>query len=263
MGIFVIVHGAWTGGWAWRRLRGMLQAQGHEVHTPTLTGLGERSHLAHAGIDLETHVKDVLAVLEHEDLSDVVLLAHSYGGMVGTGVLHRTVERIGRVVYIDAFVPRDGQCLFDLLPAGAADKHRQAASRFGDGWRIPPMPLPDDTSVADVAWITARRTMQPMHTFDSGIRLPHVDVLPPRHFVYCTKHAPGDVFKTFADRARQEPGWQCHTLAASHSPHVTAARALCGLLNELLTHGGERTVRDAQSGERFPPIGGPDEQRIE
>ncbi len=235
MSVFVIVHGAWTGGWVWRRLRLMLQARGHEVYTPTLTGLGERSHLAHAGIDLETHVQDVLAVLEHEDLRDVLLLAHSYGGMVATGLLHRAVHRIGRVVYLDAFVPRDGQCLFDLLPAGAADKHREAAERCGNGWRIPPMPLPDDTPPIDAAWITARRTAQPLQTFASAVALPHVGTLPPRHFVYCTKHAPGDVFSRFAERARQEPGWQSHTLVASHSPHVTARKEL-GRLLEGLSH---------------------------
>jgi len=230
MGVFVVVHGAWTGGWVWRRLRLLLQAEGHEVHTPTLTGLGERSHLAHAGIDLEAHVQDVLAVLEHEDLHDVQLLAHSYGGMVATGVMHRDLQRIGRVVYLDAFVPRDGQSLFDLLPADAGAKHRVAAACGGDGWRIPPMPLPDDTSAADAAWIAARRTGQPLHTFDTAVRLPDVGALPPRHFVYCTKHAPADVFRPFAERARQEPGWHSHTLAASHSPHVTAPQALCRLL---------------------------------
>lgn len=234
MSIFVVVHGAWTGGWVWRRLRLLLQGQGHEVFTPTLSGLGERSHLAHAGIDLETHVQDVLAVLEHEDLLDVVLLAHSYGGMVATGVLHRAAQRIGRVVYVDAFVPRDGQCLFDLLPAGAPAKHREAAARHGGGWRIPPLPLPDDTSAADAAWIEARRKAQPLHTFCSAVRLPDLSVLPPRHFVYCTKHAPGDVFRPFAELARQEAGWRCHTLDSSHNPHVTVPQALYDLLDALV-----------------------------
>ena len=116
MATFVIVHGAWSGGHAWRWVRPLLRSAGHEVFTPALTGLGERSHLASAQIDLETHVRDVIAVLEYEDLREVVLVGHSYGGMVISGVADRVPERLALLVYLDAEVPMDGQSELDLLP---------------------------------------------------------------------------------------------------------------------------------------------------
>src|SRR5262245_44258791 len=105
MATFVLVHGAWHGGWCWRKLRTMLRAAGHEVYTPTLTGLGERSHLGNAAVGLATHVRDVANVLFYEDLSSVVLVGHSYGGMVIGGVAHQAPERLAHLVYLDAFVP--------------------------------------------------------------------------------------------------------------------------------------------------------------
>ena len=234
MATFLIVHGAWTGGWIWTRLRKLLNGTGHDVYTPTLTGLGERAHLAHAGVNLTTHVQDVLAVLEHEDLHDVVLLAHSYGGMVATAVLHHAPHRMRQAIYLDAFVPQDGQCLFDLLPAGAAERHRMAAAASPEGWHIPPQPLPDDTLAADAAWIVARRRPQPLHTFDEAVRLPINGPLPPRRYVYCTRSAPGDVFRTPARRAQVEPGWQSYVMDSSHSPHVTAPGMLVDELQRLL-----------------------------
>ena len=116
MATFVIVHGAWSGGHAWRWVRPRLRAAGHEVFTPALTGLGERSHLASAQVDLDTHIQDVLGVLEFEDLDQVVLVGHSSGGMVITGVADRAPQRLAQLVYLDAEVPADGQSEFDLLP---------------------------------------------------------------------------------------------------------------------------------------------------
>src|SRR5215218_3749420 len=142
MATFVIVHGAWSGGHAWRWLRPLLRAAGHQVFTPALTGLGERSHLANAQIDLDTHVLDVVGVLEYEDLLQVVLVGHSYGGMVITGVADRVPERLAQLVYLDAEVPMDGQSEFDLLPPEERAVYEDAARERGDGWRIPP-PFPD------------------------------------------------------------------------------------------------------------------------
>ncbi|MGZ3348508.1 MAG: alpha/beta fold hydrolase [Xanthobacteraceae bacterium] len=109
MAVFVVAHGAWSAAWAWKKMRPLLRADGHELWTPTYTGLGERAHLASPAIDLDTHIADVIGMLEMEDLRDVVLIAHSYGGMVATGVADRVRERIAQLVYLDAFVPRDGQ----------------------------------------------------------------------------------------------------------------------------------------------------------
>ena len=119
MATFLICHGAWSAGWAWKKVRPLLRAAGHEVFTPTYTGLGERAHLVHPGIDLDAHIADVQAVLQYEDLRNVTLLGHSYGGMVATGVADRAAERMARLIYLDAFVPSDGQSLFSRCPRSA------------------------------------------------------------------------------------------------------------------------------------------------
>src|SRR5687768_18076653 len=119
MATFVLVHGAFVGGWCWRWVAPYLRGAGHDVYCPTLTGSGERVHLASPRVDLATHVEDVVNVLHYEDLRGVVLVGHSYGGMVITGAAERVSERLARLVYLDAFVPQDGQALADLLPPDA------------------------------------------------------------------------------------------------------------------------------------------------
>src|SRR5437763_2040258 len=114
MATFLLAHGAWSSAWAWKKMRPLMRAAGHELWTPSYTGLGERAHLANASVDLDTHIRDLLGVLEMEDLREVALLGHSYGGMVATGVADRARERIAQLIYLDAFVPGDGESLFDL-----------------------------------------------------------------------------------------------------------------------------------------------------
>ena len=113
---FLVCHGAWSAGWAWKKMHPLMQAAGHRLVTPSYTGLGERVHLANASIDLDTHIEDVLNVIKYEDLRDIVLIGHSYGGMVATGVADRARARIAQLIYLDAFAPRDGESVFDLQP---------------------------------------------------------------------------------------------------------------------------------------------------
>src|SRR5438270_3797739 len=120
---YVLVHPAWHGGWCWRKVKPLLEAKGHEVHTPTLTGLGERSHLARPDVGLETHVQDILNVLKYEDLGGIALLGHSSSGAVITGVSDRAPERIAQLIYLDAFVPENGQSLMDIVPSQIAPRH--------------------------------------------------------------------------------------------------------------------------------------------
>ena len=127
MATFLVAHGAWSAAWAWKKVRPLLRGRGHEIFTPTYTGLGERAHQSAPAIGLQTHVEDVLGVLTFEDLRDVVLVGHSYGGMVATVVADRAPERLRRLVYLDAFVPRDGQSLGDLLPADMQARMRESA----------------------------------------------------------------------------------------------------------------------------------------
>lgn len=138
MATFVIVHGAWSGGHAWRKVRPLLRAAGHEVFTPALTGLGERAHLANPDVDLDTHLGDVVGVLEYEDLHQVVLVGHSYGGVVITGVADRLASRLAELVYLDAEVPEDGQSEYDLLPPDERATYEEMARASEGGWRIPP-----------------------------------------------------------------------------------------------------------------------------
>ncbi|MCC6627116.1 MAG: alpha/beta hydrolase [Chloroflexi bacterium] len=235
MAVFVLIHGAWHGGWCWQRIAPRLRAAGHNVATPTLTGLGERAHLASPAIDLETHVTDVLAVLRYEDLHDVILVGHSYGGAVATLVTDRVPDRVARLVYLDAPIPRDGQCLLDVLtPAQAAD-FRARAARDGDGWRITPnapaaLGLDDP---ADAAWAGPRLTPQPLATFTQPVRLTSAGDVIPRAYVFCAPARPGSRLAEFAAQARAA-GWAYQEVATGHDAMITAPAATAAALLALV-----------------------------
>jgi len=229
---FLVCHGAWSAGWAWKKMRPLMQAAGHRLVTPSYTGLGERSHLAHPAIDLEAHIQDVLNVIKYEDLRDIVLLGHSYGGMVATGVADRARDRIAQLIYLDAFVPRDGQSLFDLNEV-AITKMREAAHDT-DGWRIPPMPTPPDTEVADVEWLMERRVNMPIKCFEQKLKLHNGELTLPRSYIYATRITPADTFGQFAKRTKSEAGWRYFEIDASHAPNVTAPEALMALLEKIV-----------------------------
>ncbi len=223
MATYLICHGAWSAGWAWKKLRPLLQAAGHDVYVPTYTGLGERGHLAHPMVDLETHIQDILAVAGCEGLEDVILVGHSYGGMVATGVADRAPGLVRQLVYLDAFVPNDGECLADLVAGGT----RVAPV---EGWLLPPNPSAPDTSPADLEWIAPRRRHQPVRCFTQALRLTGAVNGLPRSYIHCTKKVEHDNFRQFADRFRDHPDWRFLALDASHSPNVTAPEALAALL---------------------------------
>lgn len=142
--------------------------------------------------------------------------------MVATVVANRIPNRISHLLYLDAFVPRDGDCLLDLLPREIAGRMRDSATREGNGWRVPPNPLPPDTSREDVEWMLPLRGMQPIATFEQPARFgPHPKSIQ-RTYIYCKRAAPGDVFRVFLESARSDAGWRNMEMDASHSPHVTA-----------------------------------------
>ncbi len=222
MATYVLVHGGWAGGWYWRPVARLLQAAGHEVFTPTLTGIGERVHLAHPDIDLALHIEDVVNVLRYEDLQAVVLVGYSYGGMVITGVAERVPDRLARLVYLDAFVPEDGQSLADLLGPAVMASFEEQARLLGQGWGVPHNP-PD----AD------RRTNHPFKTFTQPLTLrsPTASQLP-RAFINCTDKADIPPFAPLvraAARARAE-GWAYHELPSGHTPMQTMPQHLADLL---------------------------------
>lgn len=233
MATIVLAHGAWSAAWAWKKMRPIFAAAGHQFFSPTYTGLGERAHLATSEVDLSTHIQDVAAVIEMEDLKDVTLLGHSYGGMVATGVADKMPGRIARVVYIDAFAPKDGQSLFDLVGPKAEGNMRSGAQKDGDGWRLPINPMPPDTAPADVAWASPRRRPQPIKTFEQRLKIESKDG-PPRHYIYATRNGPGDVFRQFGERAKSEAGWTYCEIDASHNPHITCPEVLNALLAKIM-----------------------------
>jgi pimeloyl-ACP methyl ester carboxylesterase len=230
MATFLICHGAWSAGWAWKKVRPLLRGAGHEVFTPTYTGLGERAHQASPAVDLATHIKDVLAVIECEDLADISLLGHSYGGMVATGVADRVPERVKQLIYLDAFVPGHGQSVLDLRAPGPRPAATEPAS---EDWLIPPNPPPPDTSAADLAWIIPRRRPQPVKTFTQALELRNPVLKFPRSYIYCTKKGPEDPFLQFSKRFKSDRDWRYYEIDASHSPNVTAPEALARLLCEI------------------------------
>jgi len=235
MTTYVLVHGAWHGGWCWCRVLTCLHSESREVQgfAPTLTGLGDRFHLASPEIDLSVHVRDVLSVIEDHNLHDVILVGHSYAGMVITTVAERVPERLAQLVYLDAFVPLDGQSLADIIgPALTQDILRQAHSG-GRGWLVPPLP-PEDFGVSDeddVRWMKERLVAHPLRTIFEPVRLGNAAAALPRAFIYCNKPELG-LFKPFAERAKTQ-GWQYNELGTGHDAMITQPQQLAALLLEI------------------------------
>ena len=170
---YILVHGAWHGSWCWKRVRTALQCAGHHVFTPTLTGLGERSHLNCAAIDLSTHIADIVNLIKWEELSDVVLCGHSYAGCVITGVADQIPNRIRALVFLDAFVLESGESLMDIVPSEVAQFIRDQAKAIGEGWKMNPIPaqLFGVRDPRDVTWVDAQCTPQAIATFEECIKL--------------------------------------------------------------------------------------------
>lgn len=234
MATFVLIHGAWHGGWCWDRVVPLLSAAGHASVAPTLAGLGERSAQLHPGIDLEMHVAEVTALIAADGARDVVLVGHSYGGMIIAAVAARRARRIAGVVYLDAFVPEDGQALFDLAPPGRAAGFRELARIHGEGWRVP-VPTPRDMGIVDeddARWLAERLTPHPIATFEQPVRfggeVPEPQLVP-KIFIHCLSEPPSPTFLPFAEHARITPGWTLHALATGHDAMLTEPDTLAQL----------------------------------
>lgn len=217
MATFVLVHGAWTGAYAFRHVRKLLQAQGHEVFTPSLTGIGDRAHLASSLVGLSTHVRDVVNLVLYEDLEDVVLLGFSYGGFVVTGALEHIADRVAHLVYLDAFIPeRSGDCL--LAQHGRPDR---APAQIGEPWLAPP-PQRHFDSAEEGAWIAARRTPHPIATLMEPVYVakPVEDYPFTRTYIFASAK-PGEetvlaALEKSAARARASSAWRYCEIETSH-----------------------------------------------
>jgi pimeloyl-ACP methyl ester carboxylesterase len=231
MATFVLVHGAWHGGWCWKRVARLLRSAGHEVYTPTLTGLGERSHLMDRSINLETHINDVVGVLRWEELRDVVLCGHSYGGMVISGVVEKTADRIGSLVYLDAFVPQNGQALLDLVRPEMAENMRADARQNGEGYKLTVRAAESfNVNPADVAWVNAMCVKHPIGTLEQRVHLSGArERAARRSFILATGYQ-ASPFGQFAEKYGRDPAWRVTSIACGHDVMVDRPQELADAL---------------------------------
>jgi pimeloyl-ACP methyl ester carboxylesterase len=235
MATFVLVHGSNDGGWIWQQLTPLLRAAGHDVYTPTLTGLADRSHLLECGVNLTTHITDVVNLMAYEDLSEVILVGNSYAGMVITGVAARAPERLKMLVYLDAYIPDDGQCEADLWPPERRAIAEAAESKTRGLAQAPSPAMFGVTDPALADWITARSTPHPVATYTEPVPSGNArSAALPRVFIHCTENPATmpNVFGPFATKARAN-NWKVLELAAGHVAMLTAPRELAGLLLEI------------------------------
>lgn len=234
---YVLVHGAWHSGRVWDRVVPLLTRAGHQVFAPSLTGHGEKEHLLTPDVDLDTHVGDVVALLGERDLTDVVLVGHSYAGMVISGVANEVPDRIAHLVYVDAMVPNDGDSALDVIPQ--TRRMIDAAAASDTPWRIPPLPempapvgLFGVTDPQDTAWLRTMLSDESVRCFLEPVRLdnPAADAIP-RTYIHCVGSAPVDVTRRPAPAVR--PGGaasQVRELQSGHDCMVTVPDALTDLL---------------------------------
>jgi pimeloyl-ACP methyl ester carboxylesterase len=245
MSTFVIVHGAWGGGWEWSPVADILRAGGHRVFTPTLSGMGERAHLAaREPVGLSTHIADIVTVLQFEQLADVVLCGASYGGMPVTGAADQAPDRVRLLVYVDALVPLDGRCALDLLPQEFAATVRTGLAAHGVMWNVPMPPalldaLIPNGSVPEAVRQAYRERVRnhPAAAFAEPIRLSGAVDGIPKAFVHCTvkddlQDVGGDPIAAGAARARRE-GWIYRSLPVPHDPQVFDPAGIARALTQL------------------------------
>lgn len=229
---FVLVHGAWHGGWCWKKVAALLRKEGFVVYTPTLSGLGERSHQLGPEIDLDVHIQDIVNVLEYEDLHHVILVGHSYAGMVITGVAGKAGNRIDQLVYLDAFLPENGKSLSDYVPAAPAEN---APEDSDSNWKVPPLDTPEGFGVKDPAdqeWTARRLGPQPAKTFRQPLTLQtDLPATIRKSYVLLTEDSPW--FLEAAARAKAK-GYMYHRLiGGGHDAMISEPEKIAGLFGRI------------------------------
>ncbi len=246
MANFVLVHGAWIGGWAWSDVAARLRSAGHDAYTPTLTGLGERVHLTRPEVDLETHITDIVNVLRYEDLHDVILAGHSYSGVVVQGVADRVPERLVSLVYVDCAPLGGGMALFDLFGDEGRSATEQVVEEYGDGWKLPFPPIEELGQIASIAGLDEaalnlmqeRATPQPIETYRQPISLSReYGGEYARHLIACSKgdFSVQDLKDGIASGASffqpiSGPDWTFHEIPTGHWPMLSTPDVLASLL---------------------------------
>lgn len=232
MTTFVLIHGAWHGGWCWDRVSPLLTAAGHRVFSPTLTGVSDRAHVLSPQVGLETHLQDVISLIEAHDLTDVVLVGHSYGGQVITGVADRIPERIAKRVHLDGFIG-DGRSALAMQPPDIAHHYETSVHESGFGWLIPPRSLSKlgVTDQADLDWLAPRLSPHPWKAWTDELPLTGAVVGVTPAYIGCVDWMA--VFKPFLTAAK-ENGWDTVELQTGHEAMVTAPRELADALLSLV-----------------------------
>lgn len=228
---YVLLHGAWHGGWCWRDVAQILQNEGHQVYTPTQTGLGERSHLLSDEINLETFVTDLVNVLEWEDLTDVILVGHSFGGIGISGAADRVPHRIKHLVYLDALLLEDRDSPFSQIPADVADARRKLAQEFSGGVSMP-VPSAEAFGVYDakqVQWLKEKCTPHPISTYEDALTLnnPLGNGLPATYIAVTPHYGPTQASRELVQKKKD---WDYIEIEAGHDAMVTSPQAVADIL---------------------------------
>ncbi|MDR5758914.1 alpha/beta hydrolase [Caballeronia sp. LZ035] len=233
---FVLIHGAWHGGWVWRTVADDLSARGHRAIAPTLTGLGERRHLIASATSLDVNIDDIVNVIEAEEMSDVVLVGHSYGGLVASGVADRMPHALRSLIFLDSLLVENGQAAFDVLPASVVEERMESVRASGQSLGMPVNGLkgtgiPDDHPCA--AWVRRRLTPHPLSTYTTPLRLDHpLGNGLPCTYVHCANPS-YDTLANVRERARSRSGWQWESIDTGHDAMVLAPELLADLLERL------------------------------
>lgn len=235
MATFVLAHGAWHGGWCWERVARRLRDQGHSVFTPSFTGMGERAHLMSAAITMTTFVDDLVGLIEQEDLTDVILVGHSFGGVPVSGAADRIPGRIRQLVYLDGVVLESGRAPFDAYPAQEVQSRIAAARRVGDALVVlPPDPLPAAWGLvpgtSDYDWVARHLTAMPLKVYQTALSLNGpVGAGLPRTYIHCTQPK-SPVIAPSAALVKSWDGWDWIDFPGPHDAMITHPDAVAGIL---------------------------------
>ncbi|RDG33482.1 alpha/beta fold hydrolase [Streptomyces corynorhini] len=237
MSTYLLVHGAWHSGRAWERVVPLLESAGHRVLAPSLTGYGDKAHLLGPEVGLGTHIDDIVGLIVEQDLTEVVLVGHSYAGLVVSSVADRVPERIAHLVHLDAMVPRDGESAADVLPV--TQNLIDLALKSESGWRVPPLPefpppagLFGVTDPADVAWLRTLLSDQPVRCLQERVHLDNraADVIPRTH-IHCTAGVPEGITRRPIDPIQPNGApARIRELATGHDCMITMPAELTELL---------------------------------
>jgi pimeloyl-ACP methyl ester carboxylesterase len=226
---FVLVHGAWHGGWCWRRVADRLERKGHKVYAPSLTGLGDRSHLIGTRPNVTTHIDDIANIIRFEDLQRVVLVGHSYGGIVISGVAEKALPRIASIVFLDAFVPQNGQTIMSLSRQGLRD-NVSAALKRGDLGIPPASAAYFNVNEKDRAFVDGKCTPQPIGTYGDPVKLTGARERIARKVYIRAKGFNSAGFDAIAARLRDDPAWTVHDMPCGHDAMIDMPDRLAELL---------------------------------